>query len=118
MPSVTHPNHLLISSEDVEGTKVYDHADKNIGELHHLMINKESGRVVYAVISFGEFFGLGHGQYPVPWSALRYDHLIVGFRTNISKQDLKDAPAFTDESWGDRVWEKRTHQHYHAPLHW
>ena len=119
MPSITqHPNHLLTSSEDVDGTNVYDRADKNIGEVHHLMINKESGRVVYAVIRFDESLGLGHGHHPIPWGALRYDRSIGGFRTNISKQDLKDAPVFTDESWGNRVWEKRIHQHYQAPLHW
>ena len=74
MASATqHPNHQLISSEDVEGTEVYDSAGKNIGEVDHLMIDKMSGRVAYAVISFGGFLGLGHSHYPVPWGALKYD---------------------------------------------
>ena len=59
-----HPNHNLISSEDVEGTDVYDAAGNNIGEVDHLMIDKVSGRVGYAVISFGGFMGLGHSHYP------------------------------------------------------
>lgn len=58
MASVTqHPNHQLISSEDVNGTEVYDPAGKHIGEVDHLMIDKTSGRVGYAVISFGGFNG-------------------------------------------------------------
>jgi hypothetical protein len=119
MASATqHPNHQLISSEDVEGTEVYDAAGTNIGEVDHLMIDKVSGRVAYAVISFGGFMGLGHSHYPGPWGALNYDKSLEGFRTNISEQQLKDAPAFSDDSWGDRDWEKRTHQHYTAPHYW
>jgi len=110
--STTHPNHQLVSSEDVEGTEVYDAAGTNIGEIDHLMIDKTSGRVAYAVMSFGGFLGLGHSHYPVPWGALKYDTSLSGFRTNISEQQLKDAPQFSDDSWGDRDWETRTHQHY------
>jgi len=119
MASATqHPNHSLISSEDVEGTEVYDASEKHIGEVDHLMIDKVSGRVGYAVISFGGFLGLGHSHYPVPWGALKYDTSLGGFRTNISEQQLKDAPEFSDDTWGDRDWETRTHKHYTAPHYW
>jgi sporulation protein YlmC with PRC-barrel domain len=119
MASATqHPNHNLISSEDVEGTEVYDAAGTNIGEVDHLMIDKVSGRVGYAVISFGGFMGLGHSHYPVPWGALKYDTSLGGFRTSISERQLKDAPEFSDDSWGDHDWETRTHRHYAAPQYW
>ena len=119
MASATqHPNHQLISSEDVEGTEVYDMAGNHIGEVDHLMIDKVSGRVGYGVISFGGFMGLGHSHYPVPWGALKYDTSLGGFRTNISEKQLKDAPEFSDDSWGDRDWEARTHKHYAAPQYW
>ena len=64
------------------------------------MIDKISGRVGYAVISFGGFMGLGHSHYPVPWGALKYDTSLGGFRTNISEQQLKDAPEFSDDYLG------------------
>jgi sporulation protein YlmC with PRC-barrel domain len=119
MASATqHPNHRLISSEDVEGTEVYDASGKNIGEIDHLIIDKLSGRVAYAVMSFGGFLGLGHSHYPVPWSALTYDTSLGGFRTNITERQLKDAPEFSDDSWADRNWETRTHQHYGAKQYW
>ena len=119
MASATqHPNHQLISSEDVEGTEIYDMVGKHIGEVDHLMIDKMSGRVGYAVISFGGFMGLGHSHYPVPWGALKYDTSLGGFRTNISEKQLKDAPEFSDDTWGDRDWEARTHKHYAAPQYW
>jgi hypothetical protein len=112
--ATVHPNHQLISSEDVGGTEVYDPAGDNLGEIDHLMIDKTSGRIAYAVMSFGGFLGLGHSHYPIPWDALKYDTTLGGFRANITEQQLKDAPEFSDDSWGDRDWEARTHQHYGA----
>ena len=116
--ATAHPDRTIISSEDVEGTKVYGSGDKNIGSIDHLMIDKVSGRVAYAVISFGGFLGLGHSHYPVPWNALRYDTNLGGYRTSITEQQLKDAPDFSDDSWSDRHWETQTHQHYGAPEYW
>lgn len=116
--ATAHPDHRLISSEDVEGTKVYGVGDEVVGEIDHLLIEKLSGRVAYAVMSFGGFLGLSHSHYPIPWSALKYDTHLGGFRTGITEEQLRDAPAFSDDSWHDRDWEKRTHQHYGAPHYW
>lgn len=49
--SAAHPNRNLISSEDVEGTDVYSASGIKIGEIDHLMIDKVSGRVAFAVMS-------------------------------------------------------------------
>ena len=116
--ATAHPNHRCISSEDVQGTDVYDMGGNNIGEIDHLIIDKMSGRVAYAVMSFGGFMGLGHSHYPIPWSSLNYDPSLSGFRTNITEQQLRDAPEFSDDSWQDRDWETRTHQHYGTHAYW
>jgi len=113
-----HPNHSLISSEDVEGTDVYDPRGNKIGSIDHLMIDKPSGRISYAVMSFGGFLGIGHSHYPVPWSALKYDTSLDGYVTGITEAQLRDAPAFSDDSWGDRSWETRVHKHYNASAYW
>ena len=116
--ATAHPNHKLISSEDVNGTEVYGLDGTNVGEIDHLLIDKVSGRVAYAVMSFGGFMGLGHSHYPIPWSALNYDTSKAGFVTNITERQLKDAPEFSDNSRADRNWEAKTHQHYGAPVYW
>ncbi|WP_245448704.1 PRC-barrel domain-containing protein [Bradyrhizobium ottawaense] len=97
--ATAHPDHHCISSEDIQGTEVYGADGKNIGEIDHLIIDKVSGRVAYAVMSFGGFVGLGHSHYPIPWGALTYDTSLEGFRTNITEQQLRDAPEFSDDSW-------------------
>ena len=116
--ATVHPNHQLVSSEDVEGTDVYDMKGKKIGDIDHLMIDKISGRVTYAVMSFGGFLGLGHSHYPVPWGALKYDTKLDGYITGVTEQQLKDAPAFSDDSWSNRNWETQTHQHYKVQPYW
>lgn len=116
--STIHPNHQLISSEDVEGTEVYGLGAEKVGSIDHLMIDKLSGRVIYAVMSFGGFLGLGHSHYPVPWAALKYDTSLGGYRTSITEQQLRDAPEFSDDSWSDRDWETVTHQHYGVAPYW
>ena len=95
--ATAHPDHQCISSEDIHGTEVYGSDGRNIGEIDHLIIDKLSGRVAYAVMSFGGFMGLGHSHYPIPWGALTYDKSLGGFRTNVTEQQLRDAPEFSDE---------------------
>ena len=83
--ATAHPDRRLISSEDVQGTDVYGVGDEVIGEIDHLLIEKVSGRVTYAVMSFGGILGLGHSHYPIPWAALKYDTGLGGFRTGITE---------------------------------
>jgi PRC-barrel domain len=116
--ATVHPDHLLISSEDVEGTNVYDVNGEKIGEIDHLMIAKFSGRVTYAVMSFGGFLGLGHSHYPLPWDTLKYNPKLAGYETNVTESQLRDAPAFSDDSWSDRSWETKTHSHYKVRPYW
>ena len=97
--ATTHPNHSLISSEDVEGTNVYDMKRTQIGEIDHLMIDKVSGRVTYGVMSFGGFLGLGHSHYPIPWGALKYDTNLDGYLTRVTEQQLKDCARVQRRRW-------------------
>ena len=106
--ATVHPNNSLISSARTsKAPTVYGPGADKVGEIDHLMIDKVSGNVTYAVMSFGGFLGLGHSHYPVPWAALKYDTSSSGYRTNVTEAQLKDAPQFSDDSWADRNWETR-----------
>ena len=84
----------LIESDRVEGTTVYDRSGNNIGSINRLMIEKISGRVAYAVMSFGGFLGMGTEEHAVPWNKLTYDTNLGGYRTDITEQQLRGAPSF------------------------
>jgi hypothetical protein len=115
--SDTTPSHPLIESNRVEGTPVYDPRDKRIGTIHHLVIEKVSGRVVYAVMSFGGFLGIGAHEHTIPWEKLTYDTQLGGYRTDITQEQLTGAPvSYGDEAiWRDRKREQAIHDHWKVP---
>ena len=79
----------LIGSDKVEGTYVYDANGEHVGSIERVMIDKRSGQVAYAVLSFGGFLGIGSEYYPIPWQSLKYDTSLGGYRTNITEEQLK-----------------------------
>jgi sporulation protein YlmC with PRC-barrel domain len=82
----------LIASDRVEGTAVYDARGKRIGKVERLVIDKPSGRVAYAILTFGGFLGIGADRYPIPWLMLDYDERLGGYRVDITEEQLKNAP--------------------------
>jgi hypothetical protein len=87
----------LSASDKVEGTAVYGTDDKKIGKLERVMIDKISGKVAYAVLSFGGFLGMGEDYYPMPWSTLKYNTSLGGYpsesRVVVHKDDWKWGPS-------------------------
>jgi hypothetical protein len=110
----------LIGSDKVEGTAVYGTDRNNIGSIERVMIDKLSGKVAYAVMSFGGFMGMGEDYYPVPWSTLKYDTNLGGYRTNLTETQLKGAPKYsksTDWNW-NRDNDRRVYDYYRAQPYW
>ena len=110
----------LIGSDKVEGTPVYRLNGDNIGQIERVMIDKISGKVAYAVMSFGGFLGMGEDYYPVPWSTLNYDTNLGGYRVNFTNDQLKGAPKFTSSTdWGwNRENDKKVYDYYRARPYW
>ncbi len=93
----------LISSNKVEGTEVYNRAGEHLGEVYNFMVDKFTGRVSYAVMSFGGFLGIGQRYHTLPWEALDYDVDQGGYVVDIDMAKLKAAPSFGPEEdpWAD-----------------
>jgi hypothetical protein len=105
----------LIGSDKVEGTAVYGADDQKIGSIERLMIEKTSGRVSYAVLSFGGFLSIGIDHYPLPWNTLKYDTELGGYRTGIPVEKLKGAPKYAAEGswdWADQGRAKSIDDYY------
>jgi hypothetical protein len=98
----------LIGSDKVEGTAVYGADKEKIGSIERVMIDKISGKVSYAVLSFGGFLGIGDDHYPLPWQSLKYDTGLEGYLTGVTLKQLEGAPKYgNDNSW-DWADESRT----------
>jgi hypothetical protein len=108
----------LISSDKVEGTAVYNGAGEKLGSVYNLMVDKRSGRVAYAVMSFGGFLGMGSSYHPLPWEQLTYDRSKGGYVVNLSREQLEGAPAYSDTEapmWDDPAY-SRGIDDYYAPF--
>jgi hypothetical protein len=105
----------LIGSDKVEGTAVYGPDDAKIGSIERVMIDKKSGRVSYAVLSFGGFLGIGDDHYPLPWQSLKYDTNVGGYRTGITETQLKGAPKYSNDNtwnWSDPARARAVNDYY------
>jgi len=111
----------LIGSDKVEGTAIYRSNGDRIGTVDRVMIDKLSGKVAYAVMSFGGFLGIGDDHYPIPWSLLTYNTDLGGYEVNISDVQLRGAPRFTrGEDWDryDRDRETALYSYYGVTPYW
>lgn len=112
----------LIASDKVEGTAVRRSDGDKIGTIEHVMLDKRSGRIAYAVMSFGGFLGIGSEYRALPWSALRYNEQLDAYELNVTDEQLKDAPLasadFFETGVTDPQWEDDVHRHYQASPYW
>jgi sporulation protein YlmC with PRC-barrel domain len=105
----------LISSDKVEGTPVYNPKGERLGKVHHLMIDKYTGQVAYAVMSFGGFLGIGEKYNPLPWKMLAYDTRLGGYVVDIDRSKLENAPSFASgdaPDWSDRSYTARIEEYW------
>jgi sporulation protein YlmC with PRC-barrel domain len=107
-------SHDVISSDKVEGTKVYNTAGEKLGSVDDLMIDKVSGQIRYAVLEFGGFLGIGTDRYPLPWNMLKYDTSKEGYVVPLDKGKLERAPRYAETEVPDYNDEygKRVHDYY------
>ena len=114
-------SHSLIASDRVEGTPVRRTSGEKIGTIQRLMIDKQTGKVAYAVLTFGGFFGLGKKHLAVPWESLSYHPGLDAYRLELSDADLERAPAVSSNEevdWGERNRVVEMPKFNRVPYHW
>ena len=87
----------LIAAGKVGGTPVYNRHAERLGTVEDVMLDKRSGRVAYAVMSFGGFLGIGERYHAVPWSMLDYEKSHGGYVVPFTKEQIEAAPAHSIE---------------------
>ena len=110
----------LIGSDKVEGTAVYGADHEKIGSIERVMIDKISGKVAYAVLSFGGFLGMGEDYYPVPWATLKYDTKLGGYVLGLTRGELEQAPKYPEsQGWNwSRENDQRVYDYYRTEPYW
>ena len=109
------PGPDLMGADTLIGNDVYNHNEEDLGDIKEIMLDVRSGRVSYAVLSFGGFLGMGEKLFAVPWNALTLDTVNKRFVLNVEKERLENAPGFDKDSWpnmADESWASEIHTFY------
>jgi len=91
----------VLAASTLAGDSVRNAAGEDLGKIDEIMIDIPSGRVAYAVLSFGGFLGMGDKLFAVPWAALKVDEDEKCFILNVDKRTIEQAPGFDKNNWPD-----------------
>ena len=114
-PVEANETNRLISSGKVDGTAVYSTAGEHLGSIHHMMIDKFTGHVEYAVMSFGGFLGIGESYHPLPWKSLTYSNNFGGYCVDLDRTRLEGSPRYTmatEPDWSDSAYREKIDQYW------
>ncbi|MGF6768735.1 sporulation protein YlmC with PRC-barrel domain [Paraburkholderia sp. GAS199] len=115
------PGVNVMASSTVEGTKVVSADGEDIGKISDIMLDVQSGRIAYAVLSEGGFLGMGTTLHAIPWNALTLNAEEECFRVSIAAAQIKNDPGFDKDHWpamADTIWGTTVHQYYNRSPYW
>jgi sporulation protein YlmC with PRC-barrel domain len=111
----------VMSASTLTGDKVVNAAGEDLGKIQDIMIDTPTGRIGYAVLSFGGFLGMGDKLFAIPWDRLSLDEANKRFVLNIDKAKLEKAPGFDKDNWPDMAdpsWGSRIYSYYGSHPYW
>jgi hypothetical protein len=109
------PGPRLMGADTLLGNDVYNLQDEDLGDIKEIMIDMSSGKIGYAVLSFGGFLGVGDKLFAVPWEALKLDTENERFTLDANKEKLESAPGFDKDNWPDMAdtsWQNSVNTFY------
>jgi sporulation protein YlmC with PRC-barrel domain len=112
----------LIRGNTFIGANVENPQGQNLGDIKDIVIDRASGRMAYAVVSFGGFLGMGEKLFAVPWGAFSQPKADKDtFVLDVDKERLKNAPGFDAHNWpqmASREWVTSLYSYYNVPPYW
>jgi sporulation protein YlmC with PRC-barrel domain len=112
---------FTLSATTITGTGVRNRSGEDVGELKDLMIDLNSGRIAYVVLSFGGFLGLGNKLFAIPWEAFEIDTEDEKFILDVDKEALENAPGFDQHNWpraADTQFVDSVYEFYETRPYW
>ena len=113
------PGPALMGANTLLGNDVSNQAGEHLGEIKEIMLDMTTGKVAYAVLSFGGLMGLHDKLFAVPWEALTLDTRHKRFTLDASKDSLREAPGFDKDCWpsmSDTTWAGGIQGFYTPPI--
>ena len=115
------PGPEVMDAATLSGDAVVNASGEDLGKIEAIMLDVQSGRIAYAVLSFGGFLGMGAKLFAIPWSIFTLDAGEKRFILNVPKEQLENAPGFDKGHWpsmADTSWATELHDYYHVAPYW
>jgi len=110
-----------VKASSIIGTKVVNPKGENLGEMKEVAIDPRTGRVAYAVVSFGGFLNIGKKLFAIPFRSFEYNVLNNQYVLDVSRERLEAAPGFDADHWpsmSDEKWNREVHTYYDSSPYW
>jgi len=120
-PKMARYSNVVPAKKTVIGSKVVNQQNEDLGKIEDVVIDTDSGRIAYAVLTFGGFLGMGDKYFAIPWEAFRFSLTENRAVLNVEKRLLENAPGFNKDSWpnmADPTWGKQIFTHYGYKPYW
>ncbi|MEP6998531.1 MAG: PRC-barrel domain-containing protein [Betaproteobacteria bacterium] len=120
-PNTSGPGPEVMDAATLQGDKIVNAAGDDLGKIEAIMLDVTSGRIAYAVLSFGGFLGMGAKLFAIPWGALTLDAREKQFVLDVSKEKLESAEGFDKDHWpsmADPNWAAELHAYYNVTPYW
>jgi sporulation protein YlmC with PRC-barrel domain len=115
------PGPEVMDAATLINDNVVNASGEDLGKIEAIMLDVQTGRIAYAVLSFGGFLGMGAKLFAIPWSALTLDAAEKRFILDTPKDRLENAPGFDKDHWpamADPRWAKELHAYYDVTPYW
>lgn len=111
----------VLPTSSLAHQRVVNAAGEDLGRVEELMVDVESGRIAYAVLSFGGFLGFADKLFAIPFEALAIDNEHERFELDVPRERLEQAQGFYKDDWpdfADRRWGEGVYRHYGVATYW
>lgn len=115
------PGPDVMAAETLQGDDVINLQGEKLGSIEDIMLDVSSGKVAYAVLSFGGMLGMGDKLFAIPWGALTLDADRKCFVLDVPKDRLQQAPDFDKDHWpamADPSWASQVYAYYNQTPYW
>lgn len=115
------PGPEVLAAETLQGDDVINQQGEKLGSIEDIMLDVRSGKVAYAVLSFGGILGMGDKLFAIPWAALTLDADRKCFVLDVPKDRLQNAPGFDKDHWpsmADQSWATQVYSYYNQEPYW
>lgn len=119
--NLSGPGPQVMAASSLRGDKVYNSMGEPLGEIQEIMLDVPTGRIAYAVLSFGGIMGFADKLFAIPWGAMTLDADRACFVLDVPREELENAPGFDRHHWpsmADPTWVEEIHAFYRSRPYW